>query len=59
MLFIIDNQKEYLTKAYVHGLDARNIYHLYLPIVSLSYVQKGIPYSGVKIFASLPSNVQS
>jgi hypothetical protein len=30
--------------------------HLYLPIVSLSCIQKGVLYSGVRIFISLPSN---
>ena len=59
MLFIVDNQKIFLTNAYVHGLDTRNKNHLYLPIVSLSCVQKGGSYSGVKIFNSLPSNIQS
>jgi hypothetical protein len=51
ILFIADNQKEFLTNTYVHGLDTRNKNHLYLSIVSLSCVQKGISYSGVKIQA--------
>jgi len=59
MLFIVDNQEDFLTNAYVHGLDTRNKNHLYLPVVSLSCVQKGVSYSGVKIFNSLPSNRQS
>ena len=59
MLFIVDNQKDFPTKAYVHRLDTRNKNHLYLHIVSLSCVQKGFPYSWVKIFNSLPSNIQS
>jgi len=42
MLFIVDNQKDFLTNAHVHGLDTRNKNHLYLSIVSLSCVQKGI-----------------
>jgi len=40
MLFIVDNKKDFLTNAYVHGLDPRNKNHLYLPAVSLSCVQK-------------------
>jgi hypothetical protein len=52
-------QKDFLTNAYVHGLNTRNKNHLYLPVVSLSCVQKGVSYSGVKIFKSLPSNTQS
>jgi len=59
MLFIADNQKYFLTNVYVHGLDTRNKNHLYLPIVSVSCVQNGVSYSGVKIFNSLPSNIQS
>ena len=38
MLFVIDNQKDFLTNAY--GSDTRNKNHLYLPVVSLSCVQK-------------------
>ena len=59
MLFTVDNQKDYLTNAYVHGLDARNKNHLYLPVVGLSCVQKAVSYSGVKIFNSFPSYIQS
>jgi len=59
MLFIVDNQKDFLTNVYVQGLDTRNKNHLDLRIVSLSCVQKGVLYSGVKIFNSLPSNIQS
>jgi len=59
MLFIVDNQKDFLTNAHVHGLDTRNKNNLYLPVVSLSCVQKGVSNSGVKIFNSLPCNIQS
>jgi len=59
MLFIVDNQKDYLTNAYVHGLVTRNKNHLYLPVVSLFCVQKGVSYFGVKIFNNLPSNMRS
>jgi len=58
MLFLVDNQKDFLANAYVHGLDTRNINHLYFPVVNLSCVQKGVSYSGVKIFNSLPSNIR-
>jgi len=58
-LFIVDNQKDFLTNAYVHGLDTRNKNCLYLLVVGLSCVQKGFSYCGVKIFNSLPSNIQS
>jgi len=57
MLFIEDNQKDFLINAYIQELDTRNINHLYLHV--LSCVQKGVSFSGVKTFNSLPSNIQS
>ena len=42
MLFIVNNEKHLITNTYVHGLDTRNKNHLYLPVVSLSCVQKGV-----------------
>jgi len=36
VLFIVDNQKDFLANAYVHSLDTRNKNHLYLAVVSLS-----------------------
>jgi len=30
LLFIADNQKDFLTNAYVHGLDTRNVIYIYL-----------------------------
>jgi hypothetical protein len=59
MLFIIHNLKDFPTNAYVHSLDTRNKNQLRLPTVSLACVQREVSYSGVKIFNSLPSNVQS
>ena len=53
MMFIVDNQKDFLTNAYIHGLDTRNKNHLYLPAVSLFCVQKGVLYTGVKTFNSI------
>jgi len=58
-LFVVDNQKDFLANAHVHNLDNRNKNHLYLPIASLSCVLNGVSYSVVKIFNSLPSNIQS
>ena len=59
MLFIVDNQENYPTNAYVHGLDTRNKNNLYLPTVSLSCIQKGVSYSGTKLFNKLPKNIEN
>ena len=59
MLFIVGNQKDFLTNVYVQSLDTKNKNHLYISAVSLSCVQRGVSYCGVKIFNGLPSNIQS
>jgi len=48
MLFIVDNQKHFLTNAYVHGLDTRNKNHLYLPVVSYLVFKKEFHTLGSK-----------
>jgi hypothetical protein len=53
ILFIVDNQKDFLTNACAHSLDTRIKHHLYLPIVSLSCVQKGVSYSAGKALIAL------
>jgi hypothetical protein len=52
MLFTVDKQKDFPLNAYVKRLDTRNKNHLYLPILILSCVQKGVPYPRVKLFNS-------
>ena len=37
-LFVVDNQKDFPSNAYVHGLDTLNKNNLYLPTVTLSCV---------------------
>jgi hypothetical protein len=59
MFFLIDNQKDFLTNACIHTLDKRKKNLLYIPVLILPCVQKGVSYSGIKIFNSLPSNIQS
>jgi hypothetical protein len=59
MLFVTDNLIDFPTNAYVHSLDARNKNQLCLPTVRLARVQRGVSYTGVKIFKILPSNIQS
>jgi hypothetical protein len=59
MMFIIDNQQDFFANAHVHGLDTRNKNHVYVPDLSLTCVQKGVSCSRVKLFNSLPSNIQS
>jgi hypothetical protein len=41
----------------VHGLHARSKKQLLIPNTNFTNVQKGITYSGAKMYNSLPSNI--
>ena len=40
--------EEFITNAYFHSLDTRNENNLYIPVLHLYSVQKGVSYSGVQ-----------
>ena len=50
MLFMIDNSNKFLTSSEVHGLHTRNKNHFFIPVTNLTSVQKGITYSGIKMY---------
>ena len=50
MLFITDNPNNCQTGLEIHGLHTRSKIHLSIPIANLMSVQKGITYSGTKIY---------
>ena len=57
MLFIIDNPNNCQTGLAIHGFHTRSKTQLFIPIANLTSVQKGITYSGIKIYKSLPSKI--
>jgi len=57
MLFVVDNPNNFQTVLETHGLRTRSANQLFIPTANLTSVQKGITYSGIKIYNSLPSNV--
>jgi hypothetical protein len=57
MLFIIDNPNNFQTGLEIHGLHTRSKNQLFVPAANLTSVQKGITYSGMKIYISLPNNL--
>jgi hypothetical protein len=59
MMFIVDNKKNLQINLSVHGLSARNKNQLHLPIANMSCCQRGVSYSAMKIFNSLPNNVKN
>ena len=42
----------------IHNINIRHILNLLLPLENLGIYQKGVYYSGIKIFNSLPHNIK-
>jgi len=58
LFFVIENKELFTSNKYIHSLNTRhNLDHL--PSTHLSIVQRGVIYSGSKIFNSLPTHIKS
>jgi len=51
---VLENRDLFVSNRDVHGLNTRNGYNLHLFSTHLTAVQRGVTYSGCKIFNSLP-----
>jgi hypothetical protein len=59
ILFVVANQNKFQTNLAVHGRNTRNRNQFYLPSARISCFQKGLFYSGIRIFNGLPDNISS
>jgi hypothetical protein len=57
--FVANNQELSQTNPTIHGVNTRNSDHLHRPVANLSCFQKSAYYAGIRIFDSLPSNLES
>jgi hypothetical protein len=57
ILFIIDNSNNFQTGLEIHGLHARSKNHLFIPVANFTSVQKGITYSGIEMYNTLPNSI--
>jgi hypothetical protein len=57
MLFIIGNPDKFHVGLEIHELHTRTKNKLFIPAVNLTSVQKGITFSGIKIYNTLPSSI--
>jgi hypothetical protein len=57
MSFFIGNQEKFQTNLSVHNINTRNKHHLHRPVANLSCFQKGVSFSGIRIFNSLPRSI--
>ena len=57
-IFVIKNRYLFSTNYRIHSVHTRFKTNLYPPIANLTKFQKGVYYSGIKIFNNLPHNIK-
>jgi hypothetical protein len=57
-LFVVKNKHLYNTNNLIHGFNTRQKTNLHQPTANLTKYQKGVYYSGVKIFNNLPKEIK-
>ena len=56
--FVIENESYFATNNVYHKFNTRHKNDVHLPQASLTMYQRGVYYSGVKLFNSLPANIK-
>jgi len=59
LLFVVQNVEEFTSNSEVHSINTRHKSDLYPPSIKLTKYQKGVYYSGIKIFNHLPQNIKN
>ena len=59
LIFVNKNKELFLSNFEIHNLNTRNKNNLHLNTTNLSLVQKGVLYSGSRIYSCLPSNIKA
>jgi len=57
-IFVIKNKLFFFTNCQIHSVRTRFKTNLHPPIANLTKFQKGVYYSGIKIFNNLPHNIK-
>jgi hypothetical protein len=56
LIIIVDNMEKSQANSHIHSISIRYRYNLHVPHTDLSKCQKGVYYSGIKLFSKLPPN---
>jgi len=55
LLFVTKHKDQFLSNSQVHKINTRQTFDLYIPTANLTVYQKGVYYSGIKIYNHLPT----
>ena len=58
LIFVVNNRDQFFINSEIHNINIRHISNLLLPLECSGIYQKGVYYSGIKIFNSLPFNIK-
>jgi hypothetical protein len=58
LLFVSKNRKLFTTNHNAHNLQTRQSNNLYLPASTLTLYQKGVYFTGIKLFNNLPHEIK-
>jgi hypothetical protein len=58
MLIVVKNKNEFIVNSDIHSINTRQHYNLHQPISNLTKYQKGIYYSGLKVYNNLPPHIK-
>jgi len=58
LVFVAKNRDLFLSNSEIHDINTRYNYDLRLPTTNLTLVQKGVLYSGSRIYNHLPLNIK-
>ena len=59
MLFVVENIEEFSSNSDIHSITIRNKSNLFPPLQRMAEFQKGVHYTGIKIFNNLPQHIKS
>jgi len=59
MTFVAENRSLFHVNSEMHGIITRQKSYLYQPQANLTLCQKGVRYSGVKVYNNLPPNIRN
>jgi hypothetical protein len=57
LMFVVNNLDKFQLNNSVHGINTRNNEHLHRPVTHLSSCQRGVYYTGVRLFNRLPTYI--
>jgi hypothetical protein len=58
-MFLVKNTDIFIQNSDIHSIHHRQGLDLHYPTCKLTRVQKGVSYSGIRIFNNLPQNIKN